>query len=192
MCFKQKHQQPAQEEFPLETECSTNSVLKTAHLEGMSMPDNSLYDQLDHLDTQILAELSLDGRISVTDLAKKLDISKTACGVRVKKLVNKKIIVGFRAVLDPQKIDQSHVAFVEIKLEDTTEAALRAFNAAVGKLPELEQCHMITGSFDYLLKVRTKDIQSYRQVLIESISELPHVASTSTCLAMETIKETGI
>lgn len=192
MYFKQKHQQPAQEEFPLETDYSTNSVPKTAHLEGTSMPDNSLYDQLDHLDTQILAELSLDGRISVTDLAKKLDISKTACGVRVKKLVNKKIIVGFRAVLDPQKIDQSHVAFVEIKLEDTTEAALRAFNAAVGKLPELEQCHMITGSFDYLLKVRTKDIQSYRQVLIESISELPHVASTSTCLAMETIKETGI
>jgi Lrp/AsnC family leucine-responsive transcriptional regulator len=156
------------------------------------MPNNFQYDQLDLLDTQILAELSLDGRISVTDLAKKLEISKTACGVRVKRLVSEKIIVGFHAVLDPQKINKSHVAFVEIKLEDTTETALRAFNTAVRSVPELEQCHLIAGAFYYLLKVRTKDIQSYRQVLVESISELPYVASASSFLTMETIKESGI
>ena len=153
------------------------------------MTNGSDYDQLDHLDRKILAELSLDGRMSVVDLANKLGISKSPCGVRLKRLVNEEVIVGFRAVLDPQKIDKSHVAFVEIKLDDTTVPALMAFNAAVREVPELEQCHMIAGSFDYLLKVRTKDLQACRQILIKQISELPHVASTSTYLSMESVKE---
>jgi Lrp/AsnC family leucine-responsive transcriptional regulator len=156
------------------------------------MTNSSEYDQLDDLDRMILAELCLDGRMSVTELAKKLGLSKTACSVRVGRLVSEGIIVGFRAVLDPKKMDQCHVAFVEIKLEDTTEAALKAFDEAVGSVPELEQCHLIAGSFDYLLKVRTKDMRAYRQVLVESISELPHVASVSTYLSMETVKEIGL
>lgn len=156
------------------------------------MTNGSEYDQLDDLDRLILAELSLDGRMSVTVLAKKLGVSTTLCSVRVKRLVSEGIIIGFRAVLNPQKIDQSHVAFVEVKLEDTTEAALRAFDAAAGSVPELEQCYLIAGSFDYLLKVRTKDMRAYRRVLVESISELPHVASASTYLSMDTVKETGL
>jgi Lrp/AsnC family leucine-responsive transcriptional regulator len=160
--------------------------------EGTSMTNDSEYEQLDDLDRMILAELSLDGRMSVTELAKKLGISKTPCSVRVGRLVSDGIIIGFRAVLDPKKMDQCHVAFVEIKLEDTTVAALRAFDEAVGSVPELEQCHLIAGSFDYLLKVRTKDMRAYRQVLVESISELPHVASVSTYLSMETVKEIGL
>jgi Lrp/AsnC family leucine-responsive transcriptional regulator len=153
------------------------------------MTNSSQYDQLDDLDRMILAELCLDGRKSVTKLAEKLGISTTSCSVRVRRLVSERVIVGFRAVLDPKKMDQCHVAFVEIKLEDTTEAALIAFDEAVGSVPEFEQCHLIAGSFDYLLKVRTKDIQAYRQVLVESISELPHVASVSTYLSMDTVKE---
>jgi Lrp/AsnC family leucine-responsive transcriptional regulator len=156
------------------------------------MTNGSEYEQLDDLDRMILAELSFDGRISVAELATKLEIPKTTCGVRVKRLVSEEIIVGFRAVLDPEKIDQRHVAFVEIKLEDTTEAALKAFDEAVGSVPELEQCHLIAGSFDYLLKVRTKDMRAYRQVLVGSISELPHVASVSTYLSMETVKEISL
>jgi Lrp/AsnC family leucine-responsive transcriptional regulator len=160
--------------------------------EGTSMTNSSEYDQLDDLDRMILAELSLDGRMSLTALAKKLGISKTPCSVRVGRLVSEGVIVGFRAVLDPEKIDQCHVAFVEIKLEDTSEAALSAFEVAVGSVPELEQCHLIAGSFDYLLKVRTKDMQAYRQVLVESISELPHIAGISTYLSMETVKEISL
>ena len=156
------------------------------------MTDNPKYDQLDHLDRMILAELSMDGRMSVAELANKLGISKNPCRVRVKRLVSEAIIVGFQAVVDPEQIGQSHVAFVEVKLEDTKETALRAFNAAVEDVPELEQCHMVSGSFDYLLKVRTKDMRAYRRVLAEQISELPHVASTATYLAMDTVKETGI
>lgn len=106
--------------------------------EGTTMTDGSEYEQFDDLDRMILAELSFDGRISVADLATKLEISKATCGVRVKHLVSEGIIVGFRAVLDPEKVDQRHVAFVETKLEDATEAALKAFDEAVGSAPELE------------------------------------------------------
>jgi DNA-binding Lrp family transcriptional regulator len=84
-----------------------------------------------------------------------------------------------------------HIAFAEIKLSDTREEALREFNAAVRRIPEVEECHMIASSFDYLLKVRTPDIRRYRIVLGEKISSLPHVASTSTFVAMETICETA-
>ena len=90
---------------------------------------------------------------------------------------------------NPVKLDLNHVAFVEVRLQDTKEAALRAFNESVQLIPEIEQCHMIAGSFDYLLKVRTKDIIAYRRVLAEQISDLPHVASTSTYVAMESVKE---
>jgi len=99
-------------------------------------------------------------------------------------------ILGFRAIFDPVKMGKEHVAFAEVKLSDTREAALRAFNEAVQKVPEIEQCHMIAGSFDYLLKVRTSEITDYRRVLGESISTLPGVESTSTFVSMQSIKDT--
>lgn len=147
--------------------------------------------QLDHFDRKIIDALTLDGRIPITDLAKKIGMSKTPCGVRVKRLLSDGFILGFRAVLNPIKLDKSHVAFVEVKLLNTTEVALTAFNKAVQSILEIEQCHMIAGSFDYLLKVRTKDITAYRRVLGEQISTLPHVASSSTYVTMETVKELG-
>src|SRR3546814_15808345 len=101
------------------------------------------------------------------------------------------LIVGFRAIVDPAKVGLDHVAFTEVKLSDTREEALRQFNAAVRRLPEVEDCHMIASSFDYLLKVRTPDIRRYRIVLGEKLSSLPHVASTSTFVAMETIGESA-
>lgn len=156
------------------------------------MADTTTDSKLDQMDQKILAELSVNGRMSVTDLADKLGMSKTPCGVRLKRLINDAYILGFRAVLNPRKLDINHVAFVEVKLHDTTETALAAFNKAVSRIPELEQCHMIAGAFDYLLKVRTKDISAYRRVLGERISTLPHVASTSTYVSMEAVKETGL
>ncbi len=98
-------------------------------------------------------------------------------------------ITGYRAVIDPAKVGLGHIAFVEVKLSNTTDKALNAFNAAVRKLAEVEQCHMIAGGFDYLLKVRTGDITAYRHVLGEKISALPHVAQSSTYVAMEAVKD---
>ncbi|MGR6430983.1 Lrp/AsnC family transcriptional regulator [Rhizobium sp. PAMB 3174] len=148
--------------------------------------------EFDAFDRKILDIVGDDGRISVTDLARRVGLSKTPCQVRLKRLIDDGYILGFKAVLDPVKLGLDHVAFTEVKLSDTREAALKEFNIAVRKIKEVEECHMIAGSFDYLLKVRTADIRKYRHVLGEKISALPHVASSSTFVAMQTVKERGI
>ena len=145
--------------------------------------------RLDQFDIRILNILNVEGRISTTELAKRIGLSKTPCQQRLKRLQSEGYITGFRAVLNPAKLGQSHVAFVEVKLTDTTERALQAFNAAVQDMSEIEQCHMIAGSFDYLLKVRTTNINSYRELLGEKISALPFVGSTSTYVSMQAVKD---
>ena len=147
------------------------------------------YSELDHFDKKILEALVEDGRMSITDLAARVGLSKTPCQIRFRRLIAEGYIEGFRAILNPTRMQLDHVAFVEVKLSDTREQALRSFNEAVKKVREIEECHMIAGRFDYLLKVRTRDIGRYRRVLGEKISTLPHVASTSTNPAMETVKE---
>lgn len=145
--------------------------------------------QLDGFDRRILTELSADGRMPITDLARRVGLSKSPCQVRVKRLQAQGYVLGFRAVLNPAMLDRDHVAFVEVSLSDTREAALSAFNSAVRSVPEIEQCHMIAGAFDYLLKVRTRDMKAYRRVLGEVISALPHVASSSTHVSMQAVKD---
>lgn len=147
--------------------------------------------ELDQYDRKILARIAHDGRVSVTELAEHIGLSKTPTQLRLKRLQTEGYIEGFRAIISTAKLGMDHVAFVEVKLSDTREDALRKFNTAVSKLPEVEECHMIAGSFDYLLKVRTSDIKAYRTVLGEKLSALPHVASTSTFVAMQTVKERG-
>lgn len=144
---------------------------------------------LDRFDQAILRELSADGRMSATELARRIGLSKSPTQARMKRLEEAGVITGYRANLDPVKMGMAHVAFVEVRLSDTREAALQAFNKAALSVPEVEQCHMIASRFDYLLKVRTADIQDYRRVLAERISALPYVASTSTYVAMEAVKE---
>jgi Lrp/AsnC family leucine-responsive transcriptional regulator len=150
-----------------------------------STPDNQ--SQLDRFDIAIVKILRVDGRISVTALADKVGLTKTPCQVRLKRLQENGYITGFRAVVDPVKLGLSNVAFIEVKLNDTTEKALYAFDTAVRATPEIEMCHMIAGAFDYLLKVRTADIHAYRRVLGEKISALPHVANTSTHVSMQSV-----
>lgn len=147
--------------------------------------------KLDQFDIRIIAALSQNGRLPVTDLAVQVGLSKSPCQVRLKRLQSEGYITGFRAVLNPMKLGREHVAFVEVRLTDTTETALGAFNAAVQDVTEIEQCHMIAGAFDYLLKVRTGNIRDYRRVLGEIISALPHVANTSTHVSMQAVKDSG-
>ncbi|MBO9622309.1 MAG: Lrp/AsnC ligand binding domain-containing protein [Sphingomonas sp.] len=144
---------------------------------------------IDAFDRKIIDALREDGRMSVTELARRVGLSKTPCQVRLRRLIDAGYILGFRAVIDPVKLGLDHIAFTEVKLSDTREAALEEFRRAVLKIREVEECHMIASSFDYLLKVRTSDIRKYREVLGERISSLPHVASTSTFVAMETIRD---
>ncbi|AYM59915.1 MULTISPECIES: Lrp/AsnC family transcriptional regulator [Agrobacterium] len=156
------------------------------------MANSQKTDGLDHFDLKILEALSEDGRMSVLQLSKTVGLSKTPCQTRLKRLVDEGYILGFRAMLNPQKLGVDHIAFAEVKLSDTREKALEEFNTAVRKIKEVEECHMIAGAFDYLLKVRTSDIRKYRRVLGEKISSLPSVANTSTFVVMQSVKETGI
>jgi Lrp/AsnC family leucine-responsive transcriptional regulator len=145
--------------------------------------------QHDFHDKLILNILSGDGRISISELARKICLSKTPTQVRVRKLEEEGYIVGYRAMLDPIRMGLDHVAFVEVTLSDTREEALKTFNEEVAKIGEIEQCHMIAGNFDYLLKVRTRSMPDYRKVLGEKISALSHVANTKTFVAMQSVKE---
>ncbi|MEM9031891.1 MAG: Lrp/AsnC ligand binding domain-containing protein [Pseudomonadota bacterium] len=145
--------------------------------------------RIDRFDMRILQELGQDGRLTVTDLARRVGLSKTPCQIRLRRLQEEGYITGFRAMLDLAKLGREHVAFAEVRMLDTREAALREFNAAARAVPEIEECHMIAGSFDYLLKVRTRDMKDYRHVLGEVISALPHVSSTSSYVSMEAVKD---
>ena len=144
---------------------------------------------IDKIDDEILRLLAKNGRITLSELAKKVNLSISPCQARLKKLENKKYILGYHARINYEQLQKAHIAFVQVVLSDTRASALENFNSEVSKLESVEQCHMIAGSFDYLLKVRTKNISQYRTILAEKISSLPNVASTSTFVSMETIKD---
>ncbi|MCI2394986.1 Lrp/AsnC family transcriptional regulator [Aliiroseovarius sediminis] len=144
---------------------------------------------LDRFDRKILDVLSGDGRISITDLAQRIGLSKSPTQARVRRLEAEGVITGYRADVDPIRLGRDHVAFVEVKLSDTREAALAAFNKQVARIPEVEECHLLAAHFDYLLKVRTHDMNDFRRVLGEAISTLPHLAQSSTHVVMQAIKD---
>jgi len=144
---------------------------------------------LDTIDRKILSALTENARLSMVDLARKVGLSKTPVAARVRALEEKGVIRGYRAILSPEKLGLQHVAYVEVRLSDTRQAALARFNDAARAVPEIEECYMIAGGFDYLIKVRSQDIVDYRRVLGETISSLPHVSATSTYIAMEAVVE---
>ncbi len=144
---------------------------------------------LDKIDINIIDILAYDGRITIAKLAERVSLSATPCQLRVKKLQKQGYIKGYRAILDHEKLDRNHIAFVEVKLKNTNQKALAAFNKSIQEISFVEQCHMLASHFDYLLKVRTKDIQQFRIVLGEVISTLPEVQSTSTHVVMENVKD---
>jgi Lrp/AsnC family leucine-responsive transcriptional regulator len=145
--------------------------------------------EIDLLDRKIIAALQQNARITITDLSKKVGLSKTPCQLRLKRLEAHSIIKGYHAQIDSSMIGEGHIAFVQVTLNNTRSSALDAFNAAVREINAIEECHMIASNFDYLLKIRSRDIKHYRSLLGEQISSLPHVAQTSTFVVMESVKE---
>ncbi|MEI4196097.1 Lrp/AsnC family transcriptional regulator [Roseovarius sp. E0-M6] len=143
----------------------------------------------DRYDQAILRAVSSDGRISVTELATRIGLSKSPTQARLRRLEQAGVITGYRATVDPIRLGRDHVSFVQVRLNDTREAALAAFNEAVLRVPEIEEAHMIAANFDYLLKIRTQSMSDYRRVLAEHISSLPSVAHTSTYVAMQAVKD---
>lgn len=143
--------------------------------------------KLDAIDRKILKNLQTDGRMSITDLSEAVNLSKTPCAERVRRLEKSGYINGYRAELNAVSLGLPYVTFVQVTLERTTTDVLEKFNAAVNKVPEIESCHMIAGGYDYLLKVRTRDMVHYRQVLGDHIGALPGVANTHTYPVMQTV-----
>ncbi len=150
----------------------------------MSTADSSL----DRTDRRILALLQRDGRISNVRLAEAVHLSPTATLERVRRLTEQGYILGYRARLDPHKLGAGMLVFVEIILDRTTENILEQFRAAVRDQPEIMECHLVAGGFDYLLKLRVADMEDYRRVAGRVLWRLPGVRETRTYAVMEEVK----
>lgn len=146
-------------------------------------------NKIDTIDRAIINELQRNAKATLGEIADNVGLSKTPCQQRIKRLEKAGVIIGYTAQVNYRALGENHVVFVQVKLSDTKTSALRAFNDAVREVAEIETCHMMAASYDYLLKVRTGDMGSFRAVLGEKISTLPHVLQTSSFVAMENVKE---
>lgn len=144
--------------------------------------------QLDKIDRRILKLLQNDGRISNVRLAETIHLSPTPCLERVKRLEKEGFIKNYVAILDPKMLDAALVSFIEVSLDRTTTKALDKFREVVLNMDEVQECHMVAGGFDYLIKVRTRNMEHYRQFLGEQLSTIEEISSTHTYVVMEEIK----
>ena len=145
-------------------------------------------DDLDRIDRKILAILQEDGRISNLKLAESVALSPTAVLARVQRLTREDYIVGYEARLNPLKLGAGMLVFVEVLLDRTTPNVFEQFKAAVQVRPEIMECHMVAGGFDYLLKTRTADMNAYRGFAGAVLWQLPGVRETRTYAVMEEVK----
>jgi Lrp/AsnC family leucine-responsive transcriptional regulator len=145
---------------------------------------------LDRTDKRILECLQNDGRISNVQLARKVNLTPTPCIERVKRLERQGFIRGYTAILNPELVNASLLVFVEIDLSHKSPDAFRKFREEARKLPEIMECHLVSGNFDYLIKARVRDMKSYRELLGEKILSLPGVNGSRSYVVMEEVKET--
>ena len=149
------------------------------------------FKSLDNVDRNILHEIQRDGRIAFVDLAEKVGLSKSPCLKRLRALEKEGYIKGYRAELDANKIEQGYLVYMQVKLRSTNRDALRRFNQAVQYVKEIMSCDMMSGGYDYLLKVRTRDMHAYRELLGDVLSVLPGIDQSSSFPVMEQVKETS-
>ncbi|MFM8589564.1 MAG: Lrp/AsnC ligand binding domain-containing protein [Limnohabitans sp.] len=143
---------------------------------------------VDRTDRRILDGLQRDGRTSNLKLAERVGLSPTAVLARVQRLVREGYILGYEARLNPRKLGAGMLVFVEVLLDRTSANVFNEFKAAVEVRPEIMECHLVAGGFDYLLKIRTADMDSYRRFSGEVLWLLPGVRETRTYAVMEEVK----
>ncbi|WP_211369636.1 Lrp/AsnC ligand binding domain-containing protein [Pseudoxanthomonas yeongjuensis] len=146
---------------------------------------------LDRTDRRILALLQQDGRITNVKLAEAVHLSQTATLERVRRLTTENYILGYRARLDPQKLGAGMLVFVEVLLDRTTPNILEEFKGAVKERPEVLECHLVAGGFDYLIKLRVADMSGYHDIARRMLWQLPGVRETRTYAVMEEVKSSG-
>ncbi|MFN3815344.1 Lrp/AsnC ligand binding domain-containing protein [Brevundimonas sp.] len=147
---------------------------------------------LDATDRRILTTLQLDGRITNAELAKRCNLSPAACLERVKRLRERKVILGYSTLIDPAAVNRGLLIFIEVVLDRTTGDLFDAFAAQARKTPEIMECHMVAGGFDYLIKARLADMDAYRAFLGDVLVQMPGVRETRTYAVMEEIKSIPI
>jgi len=147
---------------------------------------------MDQIDRRILRVLQEDGRITNQALAQRCGLSSAACFERVKRLRESGVIKGYAALLDPAKLDRALMIFIEVLLDRTTDDVFTAFADHVRRLPDVLECHMVAGGFDYLLKVRVTDMEQYRRFLGDRIASVRGVQQTHTYFVMEEVKSTHV
>lgn len=147
---------------------------------------------LDDANRRILRILQEDGRITNQALAQRAGLSPAACFERVKRLRASGLIRQFTAILEPAAVDRALMIFIEVLLDRTTDDVFAAFAAHVRDVPDVLECHMVAGGFDYLLKVRVSDMAAYRAFLGEILAAMPGVRETRTYAVLEEVKQTSM
>lgn len=148
--------------------------------------------ELDSVDLNIIEQLQRDARLSITEMSRLVNLSPTPCTLRMRRLEREKVILGYHARVSPAALQSALLVFVTVKLRATDEATLASFNAAVKPVRQILECHMTGGGFDYLLKIRVRDMGEYREILGGVIGQLPMVEGTHSYFVMEEVKETSM
>ncbi len=146
---------------------------------------------LDKIDLKILQTLQENARISYVDLANTVGLSTTPCLERVKRLERNGVILGYEAKLNPRYLRANLLVFVEISLETQSPEVFEEFRKAVASQPQIQECHLVSGKFDYILKCRIPEMSAYRQLLGEVVLMLPGVKESKSYVVMEEVKETA-
>ncbi|UWR07679.1 Lrp/AsnC family transcriptional regulator [Ruegeria sp. B32] len=144
---------------------------------------------IDLKNQQILQELARNGRISNLELADRVGLSPSACLRRVQELERSGVISGYRAVLNPAAMGVGFVAYIGVGLGEHTKAAQEGFEKAVQLAPEVVECHNITGTIEYLLRVECADLSTYKTFHTDVLGTLPHVTSITSYVVMGSPKD---
>ena len=147
--------------------------------------------KLDRIDRNILRQLQHNGRMSYVDLAAEVGLSTTPCLERVRRLEKDGIIRGYTANLDPRYLEAGLLVFVEISLTYRSPTIFEDFKREVLKIPQVMECHLVSGEFDYLIKARISEMSAYRELLGELLISLPNVDKSRSYIVMEEVKETS-
>ena len=146
--------------------------------------------ELSTIDRNILRVLQKNGRTSFAELARNVGLTATPCVERVKRLENDGVIQGYTALINPEFLDAALVVFVQIRLNRSAQDAFEDFRNAVAALPEVQECYLVSGNFDYLIKARVADMNAYRKFYGETLLTLPEVQECTSYVVMEQVKET--
>ena len=146
--------------------------------------------KLSVMDKKILRQLQQKGRITYAELANRVGLSTSPCLERVKRMEREGVISGYTALLNPRYLNAGLVVFVQIRLARTAQDIFEDFKSAAAALEEVQECYLVSGNFDYLIKARVEDMDAYRKFLGETLLTLPGVLESTSYVVMELVKET--